>query len=145
MEFTYSQSMKLKRILFILWILVTFHTVKDVFQDYLETDFLYFIDANENVMALPKWGRWTLVIANQTADILVWLLVFLTPIALGKKKLMLEKMLMIGYILFFVVVATDLLLDPRIKNPTLFFDKSTRTSTSQMKEKYREILHQGPF
>lgn len=127
------------------FLLVLAHTIKDFFQDFLETDFLYFADANENLMALPKWGRWGLAMANQTADILAWPLIILTFVALAKNKKRLQYILIWGYILFFSIVALDLLLDPRLSNPKLFFDKSTRTPASEMKTNYREILRQGPF
>ena len=134
-----------KRILSLAYLLVLAHTIKDFFQDFLETDFLYFADANENLMILPKWGRWSLVVANQTVDIMVWLLIILTPIVLLRSRPKLEKVLLVGYVIFFVIVTTDLLLDPRITNPKIFLNKSTRTPAAQMKATYREIFHQGPF
>ena len=135
----------MKRMFVVFFIIVFAHTVKDFFQDFLETDFLYFADANENLTALPKWGRWVVVVANQTADILAWLLIILTIPALVKNKSNLQYILIWGYILFFSIVAFDLLLDPRISNPQLFFDKSTRVPAPKMKANYREILRQGPF
>ena len=135
----------MKKLLIFFFIIVLAHTVKDFSQDFLETDFLYFADANENLTALPKWGKWTLVMANQTADILAWALVILTPIALRKNKQWLQKALICGYVLFFSIVTLDLLLDPRLTNPKLFFDKPTRIPASQMKSKYQEIFRQGPF
>ncbi len=116
----------MKKLLVFFFIIVLLHTVKDFFQDFLETDFLYFADANENLMALPKWGRWALVVANLSADIMAWILVFLTPIALLKSMRGLQKSLLAAYFLFFIIVVTDLLLDPRLINPRLFFDKSAR-------------------
>lgn len=135
----------LKRALFILWIFVLLHTIKDIFQDFLEWDVVTFADANENLWALPKWGRWMLALANETA---VWVglgLVILTPFVLKRRRPILEKLLAVGYFFFFLVLATDVLLDPRITNPKLFFDKSTRVSANQMKTTYQEIIRQGPF
>ena len=135
----------MKKLLILAYIFVVAHTIKDFFQDFLETDFLYFFDANENLMILPKWGRWGLAVANQTADILAWLLIISTIPALIKSKSNLQYILIWGYILFFSIVAFDLLLDPRISNPQLFFDESTRIPAPEMKANYREILRQGPF
>ena len=135
----------MKKLLVVFFIIVLAHTIKDFFQDFLETDFFYFADANENLTALPKWGRWTLAIANQTADFMAWPLVLLTPIVILKNKKTLQKILFVGYFLFFIIVATDLALDPRLTNPKLFFDKLSRTPASQMKVKYQEILRRGPF
>ncbi|MBI5356330.1 hypothetical protein HZB78_01830 [Candidatus Collierbacteria bacterium] len=47
----------MKKLLIFFFIIVLTHTIKDFFQDFLETDFLYFADANENLMAVPKLGR----------------------------------------------------------------------------------------
>ena len=135
----------MKKLLIFFFIIVLSHTIKDFFQDFLETDFLYFADANENLMSLPKWGRLTLVVANQTAGIMAWPLIILTPIAILKSWRMIQKVLLAGYFLFFIIVATDLALDPRLTNPKLFFDKSTRTTAPEMKDNYRKILRQGPF
>ncbi|MBI2309586.1 hypothetical protein HYU89_01685 [Candidatus Collierbacteria bacterium] len=135
----------MKKLLIFFFIVVLAHTAKDFFQDFLETDFLYFVDANENLMALPKWGRWVLVVANQAADIIAWPLVLLTPIAIIKNQKVFQKILLVVYFLFFIILTTDLTLDPRITNPKLFFDKPTRIPASQMKAKYQEILRQGPF
>ncbi|GEM_PF-4862093 len=135
----------MKKLLIFFFIIVLAHAIKDFFQDFLETDFLYFADANENLTALPKWGKWTLVVANQAADIMAWLLIILTPIAILKNRRIMQKALLAGYFLFFIIVALDLLLDPRLSNPKLFIDKSTRTTAPEMKANYREILRQGPF
>ena len=135
----------MKKLLIFFFIIVLSHTIKDFFQDFLETDFLYFADANENLMILPKWGRWTLVVANQIADIMAWPLIILTIIALIKNRKNLQYILIWGCILFFSIVTFDLLLDPRLSNPKLFFDKSTRTTAPEMKDNYRKILRQGPF
>jgi hypothetical protein len=135
----------MNKLLIFFFIIVLAHTIKDFFQDFLETDFLYFADANENLMILPKWGRWTLVVANQTADFMALALIILTPIAILKNIRVFNKILLVCYFLFFIIVATDLALDPRLTNPKLFFDKPTRVPASQMKVKYEEIFRQGPF
>ena len=134
-----------KKFLLVVYIFILAHTIKDFFQDFLETDFLYFADANENLAALPKWGGWTLVVLNMTADAIAWPLVILTPIAIVKSKQNLQKLLFAAYLLFFLIVATDLALDPRIANPKLFFDKSSRIPAQQMKNAYQEFFRQGPF
>lgn len=128
-----------------LFLFVVLHTVKDFFQDFLEWDVLTFADANENLWVLPKWGRWMLALANETA---VWIglaLVILTPFVFKRRQPILEKLLVVGYLFFLLVLETDVLLDPRITNPKLFFDKSARVSTNQMKTTYQEIIRQGPF
>ena len=61
-----------------------------------------------------------MAVANQAADILAWLLIISTIPALIKSKSNLQYILIWGYILFFSIVAFDLLLDPRISNPQLF-------------------------
>ena len=135
----------MKKLLVFFFLIVLAHSIKDFFQDFLETDFLYFADANENLMALPKSGRWALVVANLAADIIAWPIILLTPVAVLKNWRIVQKSLLAGYFLFFIIVATDLALDPRLTNPKLFFDKSTRTTAPEMKDNYRKILRQGPF
>lgn len=139
-----------------LFLFVVLHTVKDFFQDFLEWDVLTFADANENLWALPKAGRWTLALANELA---VWFgiaLVILTPFVFTPleakfltefkhRRPILEKLLVVGYLFFLLVLATDILLDPRIRNPRLFFDPTTRIPAPEMKQTYREILRAGPF
>ena len=134
-----------KKFLLLAYIFVLFHTIKDFFQDFLETDFLYFFDANENLTALPQWGRIALVLSNEAA---IWVgigLIIITPFVLKKHLPRLEKLVIAAYIFFFAVLSIDLILDPRLKNPRLFFDKSSRTPAPEMKDNYREILRQGPF
>lgn len=124
------------------FLLVLAHTIKDFFQDFLETDFLYFADANENLMALPEWSRVVLVLSNEAA---VWIgigLIVITPFVLKKHLPRLEKLVIAAYVFFFAVLLIDLLLDPRLTNPRLFFDKSTRIPASQMKNIYKNILLQ---
>lgn len=150
---------KTKKFLFLAYLFVLFHTVKDFFQDFLETDFLYFFDANEDLYslnrlflpfaqwglpheALAKWGRVALVLSNEAA---VWVgvgLIIATPFVLKKHLPRLEKLVIAAYIFFFAVLSIDLLLDPRLTNPKLFFDKSTRIPASQMKNTYQNILLQ---
>lgn len=145
-----------KIVLPFLYIGVLLHTVKDFFQDFLEWDVLTFADANENLWILPKWGRWLLALANETA---VWVglaLVILTPFVftpldapfltgLKRRRPILEPFLVAGYLFFLLVLGTDLLLDPRIVNPQLFFDPTTRIPAPEIKQAYREILRVGPF
>ena len=128
------------KFLLVSYTFVLFHTIKDFFQDFLETDFLYFFDANENLMALPQWGRVILVSSNEVA---VWIgigLIIITPFILKRNLPRLEKRVVAAYIFFFAVLSIDLLLDPRLTNPKLFFDKSTRLPASQMKNTYKSIL-----
>ena len=128
------------KFLLVSYTFVLFHTIKDFFQDFLETDFLYFFDANENLMALPQWGREILVSSNEVA---VWIgigLIIITPFILKRNLPRLEKLVVAAYIFFFAVLSIDLLLDPRLTNPKLFFDKSTRIPASQMKNTYKSIL-----
>jgi|SRR3989338_3579974 len=128
------------KFLLVSYTFVLFHTIKDFFQDFLETDFLYFFDANENLMALPQWGRVILVSSNEVA---VWIgigLIIITPFILKRNLPRLEKLVVAAYIFFFAVLSIDLLLDPRLTNPKLFFDKSTRIPASQMKNTYKSIL-----
>ena len=130
----------IKKFLILAYIFVLFHIIKDFFQDFLETDFLYFFDANENLMALPQWGRVILVSSNEVA---VWIgigLIIITPFILKRNLPRLEKLVVAAYIFFFAVLSIDLLLDPRLTNPKLFFDKSTRIPASQMKNTYKSIL-----
>lgn len=129
-----------KKILLICWIFVTLHTIKDFFQDFLETDFLYFVDANENLTVLPQWGKWMLALTNETATLVGIALVVTTPLSFRKVRLRLEKVLLVSYAFFLLVLGIDFFLDPRIKDPKLFFDKSTRIPASQMKNTYQNIL-----
>lgn len=131
-----------KKLLLIAYVFILFHTIKDFFQDFLETDFLYLFDANENLAALPQWGRIALVLSNEAATYVAIGLVIITPFILKKHLPRLEKLVIAAYIFFFTVLSIDLLLDPRIKNPVLFFDKSTRIPASQMKNIYKNILLQ---
>lgn len=136
---------ELRHPLFILWVFVLLHTIKDFFQDFLEWDVLTFADANENLWILPKWERWLLALANETA---VWIgiaLVVATPFVFKHRRPLLEKALIVGFFFFFLVLTTDLLLDPRIRDPQRFFDSSTRIPAHDMKRTYREILRDGPF
>lgn len=135
----------MKKLLILAYIFVVAHTIKDFFQDFLETDFLYFADANENLFILPQWGRWLLVSANYLATTIGFLLVILTPLIFVKSRPRLAKWFVAGYVFFFVTLGIDLLLDPRITNPKLFFDKSTRISASKTKASYEQILFEGPF
>lgn len=143
-----------KKFLLATYIFILFHTIKDFFQDFLETDFLYFFDANEDLSfsflskwglpheALAEWGRVALVLSNEAA---VWLgigLLVITPFILKKHLPRLEKLVIAAYIFFFAVLSADLLLDPRLTNPKLFFDKSSRITASQMKSTYQNIIQQ---
>lgn len=132
-----------KKLLILAYLFVLFHSIKDFFQDFLETDFLYFFDANENLMVLPQWGRVLLVLSNAAATVIGIGLVIVTPFILKKHLPRLEKIVIAAYFFFFAVLSVDLLLDPRLTNSKLFFDKSTRTPASQMKNTYQNILKQS--
>lgn len=134
-----------KKALPFLFLFVVLHTVKDFFQDFLEWDVLTFADANENLWVLPKAGRWTLALANETAMWIGFTLVLLTPLVFKRSRPILERLLVVGYAFFLLTLAVDILLDPRLMNPQLFFDKSTRTPARDMKQTYQQILHDGPF
>ena len=73
----------------------------------------------------------------------VWIgigLIVITPFILKRNLPRLEKLVIAAYIFFFTILSIDLLLDPRLANPKLFFDKSTRIPASQMKNTYKSIL-----
>ena len=95
-----------KKFLLLTYIFVLAHTIKDFFQDFLEWDVLTFADANENLWALPKAGRWTLALANESA---VWIgiaLVIFTPLVFKHRRPILEKLLVAGYLFFLITLAS---------------------------------------
>lgn len=130
------------RFLFVSWLLILFHTIKDIFQDFLGTEFLYFLDANENLFILPEQGRVTLVFANIIATILAFLLIIFIPLVLYSKKLIKYQKTCAALIFaFFIITAIDLSLDPRIRDPKQFLDPNTRKSAAQSNKEYYDILN----
>lgn len=132
----------MRRFLFFSWLLILLHTIKDIFQDFLGTDFLYFLDANEDLSILSGQGRTILVLANIIATFLAFLLIFLIPLALQSKRFIKYQKACAALIFaFLIIIIIDLTLDPRIKNPRLFLDPTTRKSATQSNQEYQQVLN----